>query len=82
MSSSASLGAESAKKVPIRNMPVLPPSRADVASWNGKDLPFGSKYGSASFHLVKTALTFGSSKRPRPASRSRWNGAPLIRMFR
>ena len=42
-SPSASLGAASAKNVPIRNMPVLPASSAVVASWNGYALPLGSK---------------------------------------
>ena len=54
-----------------------------VASWNGNDLPFGSKYGSASRHLVKTALHLrvvevAACRR----AAARWNGAPLIRMFR
>ena len=56
----------------MRNMAVLPASKAVVASWYGCRLRV--EVGQDLGHLVKTAFTSGSSKRCLPASSSRWNG--------
>jgi hypothetical protein len=71
MSSSWSLGAASAKNVPISIMADRPCSSEVVASWNDTAVACLSKNGSRVFHRSKTFLTWGSVKLRWPASSSR-----------